>query len=205
MTKELKEHKQVLPSDNEHPRKRQHQDPRCGSETSRPLTEANLERFDREMETGAASIEKVGRKRSSSQRSSRMETNEEGGSTASQKPSISTADYRWQTLEWADIMIEREHIPKEIKTSIDAIIQRKASQESKSRLSCIADKLHNDFRKIYNGKNREDDCVKPLYFALSYMDNDSTFHFQEKAGNLITFLLNTHSSILTRVRLANKP
>lgn len=131
------------------------------------------------------------KKRSLSRRSSTTETNPDTVSVGSQKTS-SLANYRYNNLNYARIVVEGELIPKDIASRIDAIIQPEISSEKRDELFLAAETLCNDFAKIIVESSREDDSVELMYHALACIDKDKKFAFPRKAGTLIFF----HKSIL---------
>ena len=177
-------------SEDECPRKQLRRDRQSVSESSRSLTKANLENFDRlagsETSDGmnpAASETGARKRRSSSRQSSTGDMNQETASVQSQKSSYTAAHYRWVTLSNARILIRPESLPDDIQTRINAVIHRRISEERKCELSRIAEDLCNDFIDVLNGASREDDCVEPIHRALSSMDSSNRkFNFPRKAG-----------------------
>lgn len=71
---------------------------------------------------------------------------------------------------------------EEIKPRIDAVIQLKVSNERKVELSSIAERLCGQFIDVLSGASREDDCVEPIYQALSAMEKGGNFNFPRKVG-----------------------
>ena len=107
--------------------------------------------------------------------------NQETASVRSQT-SYTAARYRFIILRRARIFIRHGPPPEEIQSRINAIIQRKISEERKRQLSRFAENLCEDFIEVFNGASREDDCVEPIYRALSSMDSSREFQFPRKAG-----------------------
>ncbi|KAH0538859.1 hypothetical protein FGG08_004576 [Glutinoglossum americanum] len=155
------------------------------SESSWPLTEANLEEHNRLTGSGASdatyrNVETLGSGRR--KRPRQASTNQETASMPTQTSSHTAAHYRFFILQKARISIQRESLPEEIRSRVNAIIQHDISEERKRELSRIAENLCNAFIDIFEGQHREDDCVEPIYHALSSMDGGKNFIFVMKAG-----------------------
>jgi hypothetical protein len=178
-----------VPED-ECPSKRVRRDLQSVSESSQPLTKANLKKLDRLTTSGTSdgmdttTSEKGARKRRSlSRQSSSADMNQETASVQSQRSSYTAAHYRWVTLSNARIFIHPGSLPEDIQPRINAVIKRRISEKRKCELSRIAENLCNDFIDVLNGASREDDCVEPIHRALSSMDSSSRkFNFPRKAG-----------------------
>lgn len=169
------------------PGKRLRQDSQPISEFHQPLSKENLNRHDRltgsnDMTPSATNPVRGGRKKNQSHQSSTTETNQDTASVISQKSIGTIAQYRWVDLNHVRISVQSGPLPEEIKPRIDAVIQRKVSNERKVELSCIAERLCTEFIAVLSGASREDDCVEPIHQALSAMDKGGNFISPRKAG-----------------------
>lgn len=136
------------------------------------------------MTTSAITPERDGRKRKKSglRQSSITETYQDTLSAVSQKSSGTIAQYRWADLIHARISVRSGPLPEEIKPEVDAVIQRKVTNEREAELIWIAKRLCTEFIDVLGGSSREDDCVEPIHKALSAMDKDGNFGFPRKTG-----------------------
>jgi hypothetical protein len=193
---QLRGRKRGYLSEDEPSNKRLRKDLQSVSVSSQPLNEANLEEHNRLTESGTSNVmdsevgtsERGGRKRPSSRPPSSTDTNQETASVRSQTSSYTAARYRFSILSYARIFIRPGPPPEEIQSRINAIIQRKISEERKRQLSRFAENLCKDFIDIFNGASREDDCVEPIHRALSSMDGSRKFQFPRKAGIVFPLL-----------------
>jgi hypothetical protein len=153
------------------------------------------------MDSEVGTSEKSGRKRASSRPSSSADINQETASVRSQTSSYTAARYRFSILSCARIFIRPGPPPEEIQTRINAVIQRKISEERKYQLSHFAESLCKDFINIFNGASREDDCVEPIHHALSSMDSSRKFQFPRKAGIVSPSYISACIFILTLFKI----
>lgn len=174
------------------------------SECSQPLTEGNLARHNRlvgsgrpdDMDSGGAAPERSGLKRTSSQRSSTADMDQETASVRSQA-SYTAAHYRINVLQPAGIFVRHGPLPKEVQPQIDKVIQRKISEERKLEICRIAKTLCHDFLNVLGRMSTKDDCIAPIHRALSSLDGGGKFGFIRKAGPVLPFLVSIWNVILT--------
>lgn len=124
------------------------------------------------------------RKRSLSQRSSNTDLQPETASAASQRSSLSLADYRLRTLGRAKITIQHGGLPEDIQSQVGIIIQPQISDERKGELYAIADTLCAGFPNVLEAASREDDAVELVYRALASIHGEQ-FALRRKAGKRI--------------------
>lgn len=127
----------------------------------------------------------AGRKRSLSRRSSSVDLGNDATSGTSQKTSISLLDYRLVTLRRARIIVQHRGLPEHIQLLVDAIIQPDITEERKSVLFAIADRLCDAFPSILEVASREDDFVEQIERALEAIDSKligQVFTRRRKAG-----------------------
>ena len=191
-------------SENQCLRKKLRRDQQSVSEPGQPLTRANLKKFNKLVGSGTSdgmdppASEKGARKRrSSSRQSSTADMDQETASVQSQRSSYTAAHYRWVNLSNVRIFIRPGSLPEEIRPRVNAVIQRRISEERKCELSHIAGNLCKDFLHVLNGASREDDCVEPIHRALSSMDSSGKFNFPRKAGIVTPSPISVYIIMLT--------
>lgn len=198
--------KRKYESEDEHPRKRSRGDlpsasrpaadpenerldnRRRGSEPASQLTEENLKKLERETSSNMDStVTPSGRtrKRGLSREASSSDLNSDIVSVPSQKSSASNSFYRYHILEGANIFIHPEPPPKEIRSQLDIIYNRKIPDERKRQISEIAKKKSQDFINNLRGTHREDDLVELIYEAFREMYPDEVFVCPRKAGTIL--------------------
>ncbi len=190
-------------AENARPRKRSRTGLQSVSERSLPLTKHNLQKHNTLLMDSEA--DSSGGRRPSKRSASRTQSDfiqspstvtQETASGRSQKSSGTSAHYRYTILSKARIYIHHMPTPDEIRAQIDAVIQREVSSERKEKLSSITQQLNDSFIRVVTFALGEDDCIEPLYHALSSMDHSESLTFARKAG-MVTLLLSLHTFMLT--------
>ena len=153
------------------------------SDGSLPLTKYNLQRYDTLMDSEASDCGGSGqrRKRRASGTGSNY-TRLESATTQSQKSRITAAQYRYDVLLGARIIVRHQPAPTEVRVQVDAIMKREITPERKRELSMIAQRLKDSFVETLGEAAGEDDCIKLFYNALSSMDSCDNFAMPQKAG-----------------------
>ena len=189
-----REHKRKHDLNENHPRKRSRIASPCRSQSSKPLSRENLKLHNTltgsattsaEMDSTVTSSPRKSQKRASSQRSSGSDQSQEAPSTRSGVSSGTAGKYRWVVLQCAEISVQSEPLPTDIKDRLDAILQRKVSEERRLYLCGLAQSIGRDFEAVFGGGRREDDSVEPLFVALHAMDNNGKFSFPRKSGEML--------------------
>lgn len=142
-----------------------------------PLSEANLRKHNKQTMSSTPSLKRTSSRRSTKSTNVKSDTASDSDQTT--KSAISSSPHRFVHLANAGVCLNAE-IPKDIRTTIDNIVERIPPQGRLEELKLVAKDLHNISNQRVRASDGEDDFVHLLVQALRDMKSD-TVCYHEKA------------------------
>ncbi|KAL8948897.1 MAG: hypothetical protein Q9222_004955 [Ikaeria aurantiellina] len=103
-------------------------------------------------------------------------------STVSSPRTYTLADYRWNTLKRADLLIEHDNIPQHVDNRIEAIIHPDLSPSQKETILLATETLCEKMSDAVNGASHALDFIQAIKGALESLDTDGSFKMDRKAA-----------------------